>query len=81
MTNTPRTRAEAIAVIYANAAQLLKDARENVALYDWCVQTFGKAPPVEGVDEMRRIAAMRDVEELLADPVVGVAGRLGALSH
>ena len=76
-----RNREEAIAQLYTHAAKFLENAREVVALHDWCVNKFGDAPPFPNETETRRIAAMRDVEELLADPVQGLRGSLGALTH
>jgi hypothetical protein len=77
--NQPATREQAIATLYAAAAKHLKGAREVVALHEWCVKKFGNAPPLD--DETRRIAAMRDVDELLRDRVAGLRGSLGARTH
>lgn len=66
-------RDQAMALVYQKAATLLEHAREVVKLHDWCLEKFGKAPKLLD-DNIRRIAAMRDVEELLDDPIHGLGG-------
>jgi hypothetical protein len=80
MKNSIHSREQAITKLYTAAATLLKNSREVVALHEQCLKQFGSVPkPLDG--EIRRIAAMRNVEELLNDPVQGVRGKLGVTTH
>lgn len=81
MTNKDEAEREAaVDLVYRNAADLLERAREVVRLHDWCLEKFGQAPsPLD--DEVRRIAAMRDVDELLNDPVQGLRSERPIWTH